>query len=60
LDVIFTTVVRIVRKRFCCGPDRYSPEKPPFCSEASDEDALILRWAWICLSEKELVDRGQT
>jgi hypothetical protein len=50
LEPILATVVGVVRKGFCCSPDRFGPEKDTLCSEAPDEDALIHSWARIYLS----------
>jgi hypothetical protein len=35
-------VVRIVRLGFCCGSDSSAKEEAALCSEAFDENALIL------------------
>jgi hypothetical protein len=43
------TVVRVVRKRFCRGPEASDPEERALCSEALDEDAVILG-VWTILS----------
>lgn len=41
LDLIVSTVVRIVRAGFCCSPHWFGPEEDALCTEAPDEDALI-------------------
>jgi hypothetical protein len=42
LNIVLRTVVRVVRKGSCCSSDGPDPEKATRCSEAPDEDALIL------------------
>jgi hypothetical protein len=49
LDLILTTVFRIVRKGLCRSPHGFSPEHLTLCSEAPDEDTLI-SLAWTPLS----------
>ena len=53
LYLVLLTIVRVVGKRFCCGPELSGPEQDALCSEALDEDALILSWAWTILLAKQ-------
>jgi hypothetical protein len=49
LNIVLLTIVRVVRKRLCRGPELSGPEQDALCSEALHEDALILSWAWTIL-----------
>src|SRR6266850_575239 len=43
LPLNLATVVRVLRKGFCCSPDGSGPEEKPLCSKTPDEDAFVLR-----------------
>ena len=43
------TVVRVIRKGFCRGPEVSGPKQDTFCSKALDEDAVILACGWTIL-----------
>jgi hypothetical protein len=49
LDLILLTVVRVIKKGFCCSSHGYDPEKAARCSEAPDEDALVQCRGWIII-----------
>ena len=50
LYLIILTVVRVVRKGFCCSTDVSGPEGRALCSESPNEDALIPgQWLFIAL-----------
>jgi len=42
IDLILTLVVGVIRKWFRFSPDDLDPEKAALCSEAPNEDALVL------------------
>jgi hypothetical protein len=42
LYLVLLTVVRVVRKGFCRGPEASDPEERALCSKALDEGAVIL------------------
>jgi hypothetical protein len=42
LYLTLSTVVKVVKKGFCCSPEVFGPKETALCSEAPDEDALIL------------------
>jgi hypothetical protein len=41
LNLILMTIVRVVRKRFCCGTEGFDPEEATRGSETLDEDTLV-------------------
>jgi hypothetical protein len=41
LDLVLTTVIRVVRRVLCCSPDGFDQGNAALCSETPDEDALI-------------------
>jgi hypothetical protein len=49
LDLILLTVVRVIRKGFCCGSHGHDPEKAARCSEAPDEYTLVQYRGWIII-----------
>ena len=50
LYLIIPTVVRVVRKGFCCTPVVSVPDATALCSESPDKDALIPgQWLFIAL-----------
>jgi len=42
LYLILPTVVKVIRKRFCCSSEVFGPKETAFGSEAPDKDALVL------------------
>ena len=49
--------VRVVGKGFCRGPEMSGPEQDALCSEALNEDAVILACMSAILSEQQRIKK---